>query len=126
MKRLWIGIAFLALLLAGGFGINAGMDNLQKEISQQLDAACQTALAGDLEQAAVQANGAREVWEQYRNLVAAVTDHEPMEEMDTLFAQLPIYYETDSSLNFAAVCSDLSLLMQAIGENQALKWWGVL
>ena len=126
MKRLWIGVAFLALLLAGGFGINAGMDNLQKEISQQLDAACQTALAGDLEQAAVQANGAREVWEQYRNLVAAVTDHEPMEEMDTLFAQLPIYYETDSSLNFAAVCSDLSLLMQAIGENQALKWWGVL
>ena len=126
MKRLWIGVAFLALLLAGGFGINAGMDNLQKEISQQLDAARQTALAGDLEQAAVQANGAREVWEQYRNLVAAVTDHEPMEEMDTLFAQLPIYYETDSSLNFAAVCSDLSLLMQAIGENQALKWWGVL
>jgi hypothetical protein len=58
--------------------------------------------------------------------VAAVTDHEPMEEMDILFAQLPIYYETDSSLNFAAVCSDLSLLMQAIGENQALKWWGVL
>ena len=126
MKRLWIGIAFLALLLAGGFGINAGMDNLQKEISQQLDAVCQTALAGDLEQAAVQANGAREVWEQYRNLVAAVTDHEPMEEMDTLFAQLPIYYETDSSLNFAAVCSDLTLLIQAIGENQALKWWGVL
>ena len=126
MKRLWIGVAFLALLLAGGFGINAGMDNLQKEISQQLDAACQNALAGDLKQAAAQANGAREVWEQYRNLVAAVTDHEPMEEMDTLFAQLPIYYETDSPLNFAAVCSDLSLLMQAIGENQALKWWGVL
>ena len=126
MKRLWIGIAFLALLLAGGFGINAGMDNLQKEISQQLDAACQTALAGDLEQAAVQANAAKEIWEQYRDLVAAVTDHEPMEEMDTLFAQLPIYYETDSPLNFAAVCSDLTLLMQAIGENQALKWWGVL
>ena len=126
MKRLWIGIAFLALLLAGGFGINAGMDNLQKEISQQLDAACQTALAGDLEQAAVQANAAKEIWEQYRDLVAAVTDHEPMEEMDTLFAQLPIYYETDSPLNFAAVCSDLTLLIQAIGENQALKWWGVL
>ena len=126
MKRLWIGIAFLALLLAAGFGISAGMDNLQNEISRQLAAACQTALAGDLEQASVQANGAREVWEQYRNLVAAVTDHEPMEEMDTLFAQLPIYYETDSPLNFAAVCSDLSLLIQAIGENQALKWWGVL
>ena len=126
MKRLWIGIAFLALLLAAGFGISAGMDDLQNEISRQLTSACQTALAGDLEQASAQANGAKEVWEQYRNLVAAVTDHEPMQEMDTLFAQLPIYYKTHSPLNFAAVCSDLSLLMQAIGENQALKWWGVL
>jgi hypothetical protein len=126
MKRLWIGIAFLALLLAGGFGISAGMDHLQKDISQQLSTACQTALTGDLEQASIRANGAKTVWEQYRKLVAAVTDHEPMEEMDTLFAQLPIYYETDSPLNFAAVCSDLALLIQAIGENQALKWWGVL
>ena len=126
MKRLWIGIAFLALLLAGGFGISIGMNNLQKDISQQLTAACQTALTGDLKQAAIQATAAKEVWEQYRNLVATVTDHEPMEDMDTLFAQLPIYYETDSPLNFAAVCSDLSLLIQAIGENQALKWWGVL
>ena len=98
MKRLWIGVAFLALLLAGGFGISAGMDNLQKEISQQLTAACQTALAGDLEQAAVQANAAKEIWEQCRDLVATVTDHEPMEDMDTLFSQLPIYYKTDSPL----------------------------
>ncbi len=126
MKRLWIGILFLAVMLAGGAGIRLGMESLQQEISQQLDSASQQALEGELSQAKARAQEAQRLWEKYRDLVAAVTDHGPMEEMDTLFSQLPIFEKADSAMNYAAVCSELSMLMQAIGENQALHWWGVL
>ena len=126
MKRGWFGLGLLVFLLLGGLLVTGYMGRGHREISRELEQAAAHALAGDWEEALEEAREAREDWEEGWHFSAAFADHEPMEEMDTLFAQLPIYYETDSPLNFAAVCSDLTLLIQAIGENQALKWWGVL
>lgn len=126
MKRLWIGIVVLTVLLAAGIGLSLGMANLHNALAEELSTASQAAVEKDWENAMVLASSARATWEKYRHLAASFTDHEPLEQMDSLFAELKVYEKLKLQADYAAVCTLLSELSKAIAESHTLKWWSFL
>lgn len=126
MKRLWIGVIILAILLAAGIGITTFAVRTQEKISQELAKASEAALRGKWEQACKLSLNAKKQWESLRRGTAAIADHEPMEEIDDLFSQMEVYLLTRQQIPFATCCASLSVLTNAIGEAHAINWWSLL
>ena len=125
MTRLWIGVGLLLLLLLGGIALGVSVVPFHETLSENLDTAARLAADGQWEQAQETAFAARIQWLKYQDCFAAVTDHEPMEQMEALFRELS-FLQASQAVDFACVCAHLSQIAQAIGETQQLKWWGIL
>lgn len=126
MKRGWIGISILAVLLAGGLLVTWQMGRCHEAISEDLERAADRALAGDWKTAERLSERAEEDWEDGWNFSAAFADHEPMEDIDSLFAQLEIYRSSRDAISFAAICAQLSRQIEAMGDAHGLTWWNLL
>lgn len=126
MKRLWIGVALLALLLAVGVYLTAAFEALHRPLADKMEAASAAAIAGDWEKAMALTDEARADWKRIRHFTAAVADHEPLEEMDSLFSRLEILGKLELRADFAAECRRLACLAEAIAESQAVTWWNLL
>lgn len=126
MRRLWLGVALLLLLFGIGLWAAATMDNIHQPIAALLDQAAEAALHEDWETAAALALDARGEWEDHWSMTAAVADHNPMDEIDGLFAQLPVFAREEEKADFAATCAQLSQLTQAMGNAHSLNWWNLL
>ena len=126
MKRFWLGVIILAGLLALGVGVTVAVDRFCRPISRELAEAAQAAEQGNWDRAKRLAARANERWDQHRALHAAVTNHEPMEEIDALFEQLEIYRRAADGLRFAECCARLASMTDAVGESQAIRWWNLL
>lgn len=122
MKRFWIGVAVMAALLAAGFCITTVMTCICSPISRQLEQAAQTDV---WEQAVALAGEASQSWQHHRKLCAAVTDHEPMEQIDSLFGTLDIYIRLDERTHFRETCAQLASLTEAMLDAQAIAWWHI-
>ena len=125
MTRLWIGVGLLIALLIGGIVLNTLTVPFHEELSQDLSQAAVLATEGRWEQAQALALQARQQWLRRQNCYAAVTDHEPMEQMEALFQELTIL-DASRAVDFGCVCVHLAQTAQAIGETQSLKWWNIL
>lgn len=126
MKRFWLGVIILSGLLVLGFTAMVAVDRFCQPISRNLtEAACAVEL-GNWDLAHQLATQANERWEQHRALHAAVTNHEPMEEIDALFEQLEIYRQAEDGLRFAECCARLASMTDAVSESQAIYWWNLL
>ena len=99
----WLLLALLVLGVASSWGMGRFSGPIQAQVAQAGDAA----LAGDWENAETLARQARVRWERYRNFCAALADHEPMEHIDGLFAQLEVYRQIrdGENLNWIATTS---------------------
>ncbi len=126
MKRLYIGITLLLFFLIAGILLTYSFCRIHAPLAKTLEDASQQAIDGDWKNAISLAESARERWETYRNFTAAVADHAPLEEMDTLFSQLEIYGKLRLSVEFADICTRLSQMAAAMEESQALTWWTML
>lgn len=126
MGRFWLGVCLLAVLLALGLWINLKMTNMQQSISQTLEEAAKQTMDGDFSAGISLAKQAKDAWEIHWRGTASVADHAPMDEIDGLFAQLAVYAKAGQSGDFAAVCSRLAQLADAIGEAHSLTWWNLL
>ena len=126
MNRLWIGIVLLAVFLLGGIASGMIMEKIYEPVIQQLEQASEGMLQGKTEQAIATAQKARESWDKMRCYTAAVSSHEPLEEIDSLFVQLPIYAQTEDTAHFAAYCVQLASLIRTISEAQQFNWWNFL
>lgn len=126
MKRGWIGLGLLAVLLVGGLLVTWRMDRCHDAIAQNLDDAADSALAEDWTAAAALAQQAKHDWETGWNFSAAFADHEPMEEIDSQFAQLAVYGSARDGISFAAVCAQLARQVEAMGDAHGLTWWNLL
>ena len=126
MRRLWIGVLILVLLLGTGIGVTVFADHVHTQISDALSQAADAALAGDWDSANRLSFGAKKQWDAYHNLTASITDHEPVEESDGLFSQLEVYEKTQQAAAFSACCEALSVFAKAIGEAQSVSWWSLL
>ena len=87
MKRLWIGVGLLILLLLLGTAVTVYAAQTQKQISGQLIRARDAAQAGSWDAAAGYCVQAESLWERHRHFTASIADHEPMEEVESLFSK---------------------------------------
>lgn len=126
MKRLWIGVAILVVLLGVGIGTTVFAVRTQTDISQKLKQASDAALQGDWADAKTLSMDAKTKWETFRKITASIADHEPMEEIDDLFSQMEIYLLTCQQIPFSTCCASLGVLTEAIGEAHAVSWWSLL
>lgn len=126
MKRLYMGIFVLALLLAIGLFISFAMNRIYTPITNLLEEAAAAALQENVSDAKEKAEKAKKLWETYKNATATVADHTPMEEIDHLFAEAEIYARTEEVPHFAACCAQLAAMVQAMGDAHALNLWNLL
>lgn len=109
MKRLWVGILLLLVLLAGTMAVTVAMDRIYAPMVEALE-------AGDLEAAA-------ERYGRWRDLTAAFADHGPMEEMDALFARAKICEDAQER---KALCAELAQRARAMSNAHSPTWWNLL
>lgn len=126
MSRTWVGIVLLALLLIAGIGSLMGVQGPLDTIAQHLETASALALSGSLAEGAEPVQKAQDLWISLRNGLAAVTDHDPLEQIDAGFALLKLYAAAGDSRNFAVVCIDLSMQIRAVGDAHSIQWWNIL
>lgn len=126
MKRTWIGIGLLAALLILGLFTARWMERCHSPVAGNLKQAAEAAMAQDWNRAELLADRARGSWERSRKITAVLADHGPMEEIDSLFAELKIFLLAREQVHFASVCGQLSRQVEAIGEAHGLMWWNIL
>ena len=126
MARFWLGVGILLVFLALGLWIAFTMDGVHQQISSTLEQAAQLTMEGDLDAGIALVTQAHDRWERNWHAAAAVADHAPMDEIDSLFAQLQLYGTVRKPEEFAAYCTRLSQLIAAMGEAHTLTWWNLL
>ena len=126
MKRFWVGTAVLITLLAAGIAATCLVGRTHNAIADTLQAASQKAIMGSWQEAYTLYSSAKSRWERYRQGTASVTDHTPMEEIDSLFSQADVYLKLKDPGAFSACCASLGVLTRAVGEAQAVNWWSLL
>lgn len=125
MTRFRIGIILLLCLLALSLGAQWAAEAICAPIAQALTEAAAAALMDDWPAAAEQLTGAAARWRRYWRFTAALADHQPMEDIDCLFAQLTLGLQTHSE-DFAPLAADLSRRIAAVSAAQTLTWWNFL
>lgn len=123
MKRLWIGVAVLLVLLAAGIFLTATFSSIHTPLADTLSKAATHARNGDLDAAGAEIQDAQSQWDACRRFSAAVLDHRLLEEMEELFAQLEF---TEDPYVMAALCARLSSRAAEMAESQAITWWNLL
>lgn len=126
MRRLWIGLGLLLGLLAIGLGLLVFSEGFFREFSANLEEAARLSMAEDWPAAVEKAEKSRAMWQRYYRFFSATTDHEPIEEVQELFARLELYSRERIAVDFSAVCRSLSKLAEAINESHNLRWWSIL
>lgn len=126
MKRIYLGLGILAILLCVALLVSAVMDRLHAPIAQDLQDAALAAKNGDWESAATLAGSAADRWQHCKRFTAALADHSPMDDMEGLFAELEVYLQQREMPHFAATCRHLAYLAGAMGDNHAMSWWNLL
>lgn len=126
MNRFWLGLGILVLVLAVGLGVTFGLAAIQEPTAEALAKASALAQQERWPEAEALLQTARDRWQQAWHFSAAVTDHEPMEEIDALFSGLEVYQGEKNSQEFAANCAQLSRLVLALADAHRVSWWNFL
>lgn len=118
MARFFIGLGLLFALLAVSIASCRAMVGAQEPIAQALDSAAHDALAGNMPQAAAYVERAAAAWKSARSFTASLADHQPLEDIECLLAQLGC---NSDPAEYAALCADLSRRVRAVVEAQSLS-----
>ena len=126
MKPFAFPLLLLAALLIGGIVSSSWVRWVQEPITDGLELAAEAGALENWEQAKTLCDAARQRWEAYRHALAAVMDHRPMEEIDSLFGEMDFYRQAKNSALFSGICQRLSRMTQALGEALSFSWWNLL
>lgn len=126
MSRFWLGAGILLGLLLLGLLSMQAMDASHQNLSSALEQAGEEALAGNWEEADRLAETARQRWQRQRGWIAVCASHEPMEQIDTLLAQLEICRALADPVGYALNCAALGSCLAALGQTHAVNWWSLL
>lgn len=121
MKRCYIGFALLALLLFTGLRVQRDMQEIHLPIAAAFSQAAEAADGKLWPEAAVLAADAASQWQAHRTFTAALADHQPLEDIDSLIVQLPSSEREDPAV-YSALCRELSRRIQAVSEAHTLDW----
>ena len=119
MKRVWIGVGLLAVLLTVGFLAGFAIKGLCPG-AERLELAGELALAERWEEAEALLDEVEDDWEDRRWLLTALADHEVIEDMDAALAQLEAMLQTRDAPAFHILSSALAKKLEAVGKANAL------
>lgn len=126
MRRMWIGVALLVLMLVSGILVAEFMERTHSPGAEDLEAAAQMAMDGNWNKAEALTAKVRKNWQRRRVITASFVDHEPMEEIEGLFAKIDVCAAERNRLDFCATCAYLAQLMEALGESHSLNFWNLM
>lgn len=126
MKRSWIGLGLLVVLLAASIVVTWGMAEIHDPVEADLKQAAECAILGDWVNADRFFRQAKGRWEKWEHVRACFADHTPVEEIDGGMALLEVYCYAQEDAAFAAECCRLARQIAAVGEAHGLVWWNVL
>lgn len=125
MKRCWIGVGFLVILLAASLTVTWAMNALHKPIEEDLNRAAELAAAGDWEEGARHFYRAKESWDKWEHFRFSFADHTPVEEISAAFRSLEVYCAAREEPDFPARCRELARKVAAVGEAHGITWWNI-
>jgi len=126
LKRFWLGLVILLILAAVCLVYVRWIQAIYDPVCALLQDAARQSLDGQWDAAWELAQQAQSQWQQNWHLSAAAADHSPMDDIDSLFAQLSILAQTKNRSHFAAVCAQLAARIQATADAHGLTWWNLL
>lgn len=118
MSRFRIGLGLLITLFGICLYSQLRMAAIQTPIAEQISKAEEYAAREDWLKAAVTVEAATKAWEEHRTFVSALADHQPLEDIECLFAMLGPYAEQQDETEFRAACQDLHRRILAVKEAQ--------
>ena len=122
-RRFYIGVGLLLAILFLGLLTGWVMEKKQLPTAELLEQAAQTE---DFQSGVQLARQAKDKWRKQWKAVAAAADHTPMDEIDTLFAEMEVFAREEEQVHFSACCRQLASLLRAVAEAHRLSWWNVL
>ena len=125
-KRFYFGMGILLFFLILGLLVSWGMQEAVRPVTQQLQQAAEAAHSGETARAARLAQQAGDLWDDRWGGMALAADHEPMDEIDGLFAQIVFFAHARDGQRLGACCARVAELVEAMAEAHALSWRNVL
>ena len=125
MTRFRIGVGLLIVLLAVCVLSQLRMGAIQKPIAAQVDRAQTLAAREDWPAAGAAVAEARQEWECSRTFVSALADHQPLEDVESLFAMAQAYSVCRDGTQFRATCQELNRRILAVMEAQELNFGSI-
>ena len=116
MTRFRIGFGLLAVLLFLCVFSQIRMSAIQKPIAGTVNRAESYAAREEWTQAAAALLTAQSAWEEHRTFLAALADHQPLEDIESLFAKLESYAQEQDKTEFRAACKELNRRILAVKE----------
>ncbi len=126
MKRFWLGVGLLLVLLIGGLTLSGSLNRRYQPLMQTLTRAAEAARESDMTLSGDLLEQARRAWNRDRNFAAAVMDHNPMEQIESHFAAAENFCKAGDEEETAAACGQLAALIRALAESHQLSWWNLL
>lgn len=126
MKRFWIGISILALLLVSSVGVIVCLDRTMSQITDDLRLAQSAAASGDLEAAQKAVAAARQRWEHNRPLAACLANHGPLELVNQGFQELEVWARAGDSAQYEALCCILGQQIEALVQEVTPYYYNIL
>ena len=126
MKRLWCGVGLLAFLLTASLYLGDALTQRLQPVEQDLDKAAVAALEENWPLASALYLRAEKDWDSNRNLTAALTRHDPIEQIDAGFSVLPAYAACEDTVGFCTACGQLAQQIRTLPQSHGPLWWNLL
>lgn len=126
MKRFWFGLGLLVLLLSTGLWAGSRMSRIHTPCAMDLERAATCAMAEDWVTASQLTDQAKELWQKNWSASAAISHHQPLDEIDALFEELEIYRAREETAAYCAACRYLSERVRDLSNSFRINWWNLL
>lgn len=123
MKRCRYGAAALVLLLILGLLSSRRMEKFCAEVADEVSRA---GIAEDWSTAEALTDRAQKSWDRGRSLAAVLSDHDPLEQVDSLLALLDTALNRRDGPVFSDICTQLVQTLNALSEAHQLNFENLL
>ena len=124
--KFYLGLGLLTVALAGCLWIGKGVSNVESTVNHQVTDAQKQGQNGDLSAGVAALKQAKKLWKAHRNGLASISNHGPMDKIDTLIDETLSYGAAGLKEKFLAGCTQLKLLLKSLAEDHRLTWWNLL